>query len=244
MIRPITFCTILMVGLFASTTRLMATTLPFTETFSSDVAGWTESSGVGPLTFNAAGGPDGSSYASGTFNFLNSTFGDQGPVVIRGQEPQNASSGAFIGNWIADGITQFSASVRHDAGVPLSYFTRFAAPVTSFPGAIGIVAGPPAPSGVWTDITFPIVNAGPPFGPFVSYEGTSFAAVFSNVGRIQVGVEIPAALAGVDQDVTFDIDNISIVPEPSSIMLAVCGLMALVLSAGRRQRPIFRRIVA
>jgi len=53
-----------------------AVTVPFTEDFVSDVAGW-EDSVSDPLTFVGSGGPDGSSHASGQFNFngFSSPFG-------------------------------------------------------------------------------------------------------------------------------------------------------------------------
>src|SRR5690606_7835694 len=60
-----------------------ALTLPFTEDFASDVSGW-EDAGNAPLTWNEAGGPDGSSYASTTFSYLGfeNPFGG-GPVIFR-----------------------------------------------------------------------------------------------------------------------------------------------------------------
>ena len=56
--------------------------LPFTEDFDADVANWVNFNSSALLDFNASGGPDGSSYASGGINFVNLEEGDD-PVVLR-----------------------------------------------------------------------------------------------------------------------------------------------------------------
>jgi hypothetical protein len=60
----------------------------------------------------------------------------------------------------------------------------------------------------------------------VSFEGSTFDTVFSNVGIVQVGASIPSSLAGVDQVVHFDLDRVSIrgVPEPGPAALLALGL--------------------
>jgi hypothetical protein len=198
-----------------------AASLPFTENFASDASGWLDNAS-GSLTYSAAGGQEGGGYVSTEFNFVGSTAGGQGPVLFRGNA--SASGGAFVGNWLGDGVALLTAWVRHDASVPLNYFARFAAPA-GFPGAIAIdfspISASTGPDG-WTEVQFAIAP-----GPhFVSFEGSDFTTVFSSVGRVQIGVSIPAGLAGVDQVVHFDLDSVAITPEPAAL-----GLFALALGA-------------
>jgi len=102
--------------------------VPFAENFDTNAANWINFNSTAPLAFNAAGGPDGSGFASGEFNFKDLAVGDQGPVILRAStSPLGAfSEGALFGNWIADGVTKFRAQVRHNASAPLTFFTRFA----------------------------------------------------------------------------------------------------------------------
>lgn len=214
-------------GLVLSTTAFAtAATVPFTEPFAADAAGWFNSANSAPLSWSAAGGPDGSAYVSESFNFVSSIPGPQGPVLFRGQDEHNASNHNFEGNWISDGVSEFRASVRHDAPVAVNFFVRFASPA-NFPGASGVVFAPIAPN-TWTDISIAIDPLNP---QFVSFEGTDFNSVFSNIGHVQVGVLVPAALAGVDHAYRFDFDAPTIVPEPT----VVAGVLA-VFALGLRRR--------
>jgi hypothetical protein len=205
----------------------LAASVPFVEGFDTGTSGWLDNASSS-LSFVASGGQDGG-YVATQFNFVGSSAGGQGPVLFRGNA--TASGGAFTGNWIIDGVGTLSAWVRHDADVPLTYFARFATPA-GFPGAIAIdftpVASSAGPDG-WTRIDFAI---DPASTQFVSFEGSDFASVFSSVGRVQIGVSIPAALAGVDRVVRFDLDTVGIAaaaPEPASCaaLLALLGALAL-----------------
>jgi hypothetical protein len=207
-----------------------AATLPFTEGFSANASGWLDNAS-GALTHSASGGQDGAGFVSTQFNFLGSTAGSQGPVLFRGNA--SASGGAFTGNWLTDGVATLSAWVRHDADIPINSFARFAAPA-GFPGAIAAVFTPVAPGSNWTRISVQINPSNP---QFVSFEGSDFNAIFASIGRVQIGASIPAALAGVDRVVHFDLDSVSIagaVPEPSA--LAVLGLVIGGLAARRAFR--------
>lgn len=198
-----------------------AVDVPFTETFAGGPSGWTNFNNSVPADWFATGGVADSAYASGAYNFVNNVDGDT-PIILRGQGSNNASGGAFVGNWLAEGVTAYSFAVRHDAPVPLNFFTRFATPM-NFPGAIGVGFAPVLPN-TWTEIVIPIDPSNP---QFVSFEGSDFNTIFSNIGNIQIGANVPAALAGVDASYTFDIDNVSIVPEPASALLLVLGGVAL-----------------
>jgi hypothetical protein len=205
------------------TSAALGVTNPFTEDFGSGPSGWTTFNNASTLTAIAAGGPDGGAYASGAFNFVGQAA-NATPVVVRGEG--GFSGGAFVGNWISAGVVSMSVWVRHDAPVPLTYFSRMAQ--TPFPGAIAVSFAPVAPN-TWTQLHFGINAANP---QFINFETSDFATVFSNIGRVQFGVMVPQSLAGVDQAFTFDYDKVSIVPAPAG--LGVLGLAGLLV--GRRRR--------
>lgn len=202
-------------------------TLPFTEDFNADAADWRDAAST-TLTWVSSGGPDGGAYVSGTFNFASSAQDDT-PAIARAQDEWNSSGNAFVGDYLFPRANQFSVWVRHDTPVPLNYFVRFAGP-NNFPGAIALQFAP-VPPNTWTKIDLPIY-----FGSqnIISYEGSDHESVFGNVGHVQIGFTVPAALAGVNQSYTFDIDKASIgtnnVPAASEWGLATLTL--LMLSAG------------
>ena len=214
-----------LLGLLAST-PVSAVEVPFTEEFVSDSANWRESTGTMALSWAVSGGPDDSSHAFGMFNFVDSAEGDS-PVMFRAQDEYGSSGGAFEGDWIADGVTEFSVMVMHDAGMPLFFFTRFASP-DNFPGAIG-VEFTPVQSGQWSLLSFAIDPDNP---QFVSFEGSDFETVFSRIGHVQIGVTVPKGLEGVDREITFRIDKPAVVPEPATLVLF--GIAALMLLRRRR----------
>ena len=221
-------------ALLACAAPVRAATLPFDEEFSAGDSGWRANNNqVGSLGWSASGGADGGGYVSTSFNFVSSTAGAQGPVLFRG--PASASGGAFVGNWIAQGVAELSFYARTDATVPVNFFARFVWPV-GFPGAIAVSFTPVSglPAGEWTKLTFAISASNP---QFVSFEGSDFNTVFSSVGTVQIGVAIPTSLAGVDQAIGFSVDDVAIraaVPEPSAAALSGAAL-GLAILAGRRR---------
>ena len=204
----------------------------FIETFDTDNSGWGDPTGSpGGAEHNQAGG----------FISTSGAFGESGQgVLFRGNGPAGASGNAFSGNWIADGVTQFSVDVRHNSAVPLNFFARFASPF-NFPGATAVKFAPVL-GNQWTTLTFDIAP-NPQFGApnFVTFEGSDFATVFGNLGRVQVGVSEPdgwennPALGGT---FTFDLDNasITVVPEPSGTLLAMVGGMLVMLRRNRGRK--------
>lgn len=205
------------------TATLSAGIGPFTETFDDSSANWVNAPGTAFLDHFENGGPMGAGdgYASGAFNFANTTA-ETDIVVHRAQDEFNASGNAFVGDYITAGINQLSFDIRHDLPTPANVFVRFASPV-NFPGGIAVEFAPIL-SNQWTNVTIPIDPGNP---QFVSFEGTSFAAVFSNVGHLQIGVRTPQAVAGVDSDFNFDIDNVSIIPAPGAAAAFATGALAL-----------------
>lgn len=203
-----------------------ATVVPFTEEFTTDSAAWRDNPGTGPLGWSAVGGPDGGSHATTTFNFVNQAPGGT-PTLFRAQDEFGSSGNAFVGNWLADGVTEFSAFVRHEAGLPLTFFVRFSNP-SNFPGAVGLNFAP-VPSGVWTRIAIGITPGNP---QFINFETSDFNTIFSNIGHVQIGVSVPAALAGVNAPFAFSLDKPTIVPEPAALL--TLGICAAALVRGRR----------
>jgi len=192
---------------------------PFVEDFDAGPANWRDVGGVDDLDWSASGGPDGGAFAFTDFNFVDNQEGDS-QILFRGHDEFNSSNNAFVGNWFDKSVSEFSFFVRHDAPFPLTYFTRFASPA-NFPGAIAVKFTPVLPN-QWTEIIFDIDPDNP---EFVSFEGTDFETVFSNIGHLQIGVSVSEELAGFDRSLTFDLDKVQVVPAPAALaLLAGAGL--------------------
>jgi len=211
-----------------------AVTVPFTEDFASDVAGW-EDNVNDPLTFVASGGPDGSSFARGGFDFTDfvAPFPGAGPIVFRAQDEDNASGGAFIGDWIAAGVSQVRAFVRHDAPVDLTWILRIATS-SNFPGAVFTPSGTTVSGGAWTELVFDIDPNSPDCTAESFDPSFTCADALETVGHFQLGTDAPQALIDGDVTVTFDVDKASLVPEPGTALLLASGLMGLA-ACGRRR---------
>ena len=194
---------------------------PFTEHFAGDTADWMDA-GSFALNYVGAGGPDGSSYVSTDFAFSSGGgAGDSDAVLFRAQDEFGSSGGAFIGNWISDGVREVKAFVRHNAPLPLNYFMRASGPF-NFPGSSAVVFAPIFPN-VWTELTFDVRSTSP---QLVTFEGTDYPTVFGNIGHVQLGVTIPGGFENNPTPFTFDLDQVSILtPEPSTVALAVLGLI-------------------
>ncbi len=214
-------------ALAATSAPALAATVPFVETFAAGDANWRNAAGAA-VDFNPSGPFDG--FISTPFNFVNNAANED-LVIFRGQSSFGSSGGAFVGDWITAGVAEFSFDIRHNGPADAVFFARFASPF-NFPGVVALDSSPIA-AGEWTRITFAIDASNPQF----IFEGPStFGSVFSNIGNVQIGVRVPVAFAGLDQPITFSLDNVAItggvIPTPGAAMLfGVAGI-----AASRRRR--------
>jgi hypothetical protein len=204
-------------SVFALTAAAGAITVPFTETFNGAAARWSSSSVFTAINYPASGGPDGSSYGSITTSFANNQSGDQ-PLLFRGQSNFTSSGNNFVGDWSGSGVTAFSFWMRQNSAATVDVFARFAP--AGGPGVAALTSTRIAPN-TWTNVVIPIVASNPNF----FYEFTDFT-VFHNISRVQLGFMLDSSLAGSTTPVTIDVDNVSIVPSPSSLLcVAGAGLI-------------------
>lgn len=200
---------------------------PFIETFDNDAAGWTNFNGASTLDWFPSGGPSDSAYASGTYNLENAS-GMFPPVVLRAEDGPDASGDAFVGDWIAAGIVGFTLDIRHDLDQPLTIFGRFATPQNN-PGASAFSSITVEPN-TWTTVVFDVTEDS---NDIISFGSGDYQSVFSNIGNVQLGFEVPQGLAGQDIPVRLDIDNAGvIIPTPGTVGLLGLAGMGLV----RRRR--------
>lgn len=219
------------VALTLSAAAIAGPTNPFTETFDNGANNWLGGDFLPPTEF-ATGGVGDSGYISAQTGFEFNADGDFN-TVFRGNKSLipgfDASGGAFIGDWIAAGVNNLSFSIRHDIAEPVTVFVRIAADTfgAAFPGGVA-VNFIPVFAGQWTEVSIDINPNNP---QFVTFEGSTYQEVFSNVGYVQIGVATPTGLVGDPRLFNVDIDNVAIVPAPA-------GLLAFgpVLAAGLRRR--------
>ncbi|MFN0010694.1 MAG: hypothetical protein ACKVS8_03520 [Phycisphaerales bacterium] len=213
-----------------------ALVVPFTETFATDAARWSDRSAFRELSFLASGGPDGSAYASGNNTFTANAAGDFA-VVSRGQGNFNSSNSNFVGNWITGAVSTFSIDLRQQTGAPLQMFLRFVT-AANFPGAAYTIPFL-IPHNTWTNVVISIDAFNPgftyesfrnPMDP--NFQTLAFGDAFSALSRVQVAVAVPATLAGTTTSVVFDIDNVRIVPGPGAA--ALIGMVGVVATRRRR----------
>lgn len=197
---------------------------PFTEAFDASSSNWFNADSSAPVGWDASG-----QFATTTFNFIDAPV-DSTPAFFRAQDEFGSSGNAFVGNYIVDGVTHLTYQVRHDAPVPLTFFARIATP-GNYPAVAAVEFAPVLPH-TWTTITINVTDPNPSF----FYEGppSTFNSVFSAVGHIQIGAMVPGALAMQDTSVTFDLDNVAVVPTPPAAGI----FAAMVIAAARRRRTI------
>lgn len=207
-------------------------TVPFTETFNTNDSNWLNGDSSAPV-WNATGGIGDSSYISWTAPEFTSAggFGDPLKIMFRGNNANNASGDAFVGNWITGGVISLTLSVRHNYTSGLNFYARIAgsggagASLSNDGGLFAI-----APD-TWTTITISITDSDP---PFASYGSSTFNGVFTNVQNLQFGLYLPDATTF--SNLRLDIDNVSVVPEPATSALLAAGVLGAGLAAWRRRQ--------
>jgi len=205
-----------------------ASIVGFTEGFDDGPANWRNFNGSADLDWFAAGGPSDSAYASGLRNLSNLSAGGFPATVIRAQLDYNSSGGLFAGNWIEAGVIGVSFDFRHNLAEAIQVTARFATPNNN-PGASAETSFFVAPN-QWTSIYFDLT---PDSTDIISFGSGNYQSIFSNIGNIQIGFNVPMSLAGQNFDGRFDIDNFTIIPAPGAIFaLAGLGLAG----TGRRRR--------
>lgn len=201
----------------------------FVEDFDDDSANWRDTTGAFVVNWSDVDPAPGGSAGYATVPFSFTEAGSFGAVIFRGHSAFGSSGGAFAGDWVADAVQRFSVLVRHDAPTPLPFNVRFAAPA-NFPGTTAVEFVPVLPH-TWTELSFQIDPASP---NFVTFEGTDFDTVFSNIGNVQIGTSVPDGFENDPTVYNFDIDQVTVtVPEPGAPLLALLGGGLL---AGRRRR--------
>lgn len=192
--------------------------VPFTESFAAGNSGWVAQTNTTPA-WSATGGVEGDGFIS-----MNQTIGvgGFGAIIFRGNNGNNASQGAFVGDWLDAGVAYFSAYVRHDAPEPVGMYVR----LDRGAGAAGSSQPFIVPGGnIWTQLLVPIVDSP---DVFQSYGAGTFEGVFVGIQNIQVALTTDQAEGLIGQTYTFGLDSVSIVPEPSSFaMLAGASFGAL-----------------
>jgi len=213
--------TIILTAITLSASSALAGVVPVIETFETGDSNWLQGSFAAP-TYVPTGALDGSAYISSTAD-LNSA-GPFGLSVFRGEDNFDSSGDAFVGNYLAGGINQISFDFRHNADIDLNVALRVAGS-NNFPG-MGIELPSFVAGGEWVTLTYDLNFD----NPLLTLEGPPtfdfYASVMEAVGNLQVSVERPDGLV-TPLVVDFDLDNVRLVPTPSSLaLLSVGGLLA------------------
>ena len=209
----------------------MAVTVPFTEDFVGGAANWRDSAS-NPAGYVASGGVGGigDGFISIERTFSPTADPNFASTIFRGHDSFASSGHAFVGDWLGAGVSEFSFWIRHNASSDLSFGTRFATSSNS-PGANALSSlGLIAPPNEWTRLAIPISPAAiAPEGP-----ASFFANVFSNLGNLQISAR-PGTSVG--STVRFDLDRVSIVPEPTTFAFLM-GAAGAVICRRRVRRHV------
>lgn len=199
----------------------------FYENFAGGAQNWRNANGASVLAWSANGGPDDGAFVTSVFNLSSTTVGGFPPTVIRAQQGYGSSGGVYAGDWIAAGVTGVSFMFRHNLGEAVSVTGRFATPVNT-PGASTVSTLLVNPN-TWTLVSFDLREGS---SDIVSLGGGTYAQIFSNIGNMQIGFTVPAALAGQNVIGSFDLTNFAVVPTPG--VAALLGLAGVLLRRRRR----------
>jgi hypothetical protein len=197
--------------------QVQALIVPFTEDFTSGASNWLDGSSSTP-TWTATGGVGGGSYISAPGAIAAGGFGT---IVFRGNAAADASGDAFVGDWLAGGVSTFSAFISHNAPVALNFYARLDAGAGRAGSSIDFSVAP----GAWFQINVPIVESS--FQSFgAAGTGTAaFNSVFGGIQNVQIALSSTQDPSTAGQTYNVSLDQVATVPEPSA--LALCGLTVL-----------------
>ncbi len=220
------FASLSTTAIIAAASTVQASITDFNESFLTGTSNWRGASSTTLLNWSSAGGPSDGSYVSSLLNLSSTSAGGYPATVFRASTSLGSSGGGFAGNWIDAGATNLTFDFRHDLSEALTITLRVATP-QNYPGAAAFASVTVAPN-VWSTVSFDLSAAS---AQWVSFEGSNYATVLSNVGAMQLGFVVPTALAGQNIDGHFDMTNFSITPAPGA-----CALLAVAGMASRRRR--------
>jgi hypothetical protein len=189
----------------------------FLEDFSTGDANWRGDSLASTLEWSGSGAPGGDAFVTSVFNLSGTTAGGFPATVIRAASSVGSSDGAYVGDWITAGVTGVCFWFRHDLAESIQLSLRVA-PATNFPG--GSAYGEVVAANEWTQVHF---DLSPSSSQWVSFSGTSWAAVMQSIANIQIGFLVPESLAGQDVVGRFDMTDFSIVPAPAAFAFLALG---------------------
>jgi len=208
-----------------------ALVVPFIEDFESGNANWATTNSNVFSTWVGTGGVDGGGYISASATVpTQPPGGGFGFIAFRGNDANNASGDAFVGNWLEGGVTLFTTYVRHNATGDLSIYARLDAGSGRAGSSVPITVAP----NTWTPLSIPIVDSP---GSFQSYGAGTFNTVFGGIQNVQIALSAEQNPILSGQNITMDVDRISVVPEPGTIGLAGgAGVLLLGLRVWRNRR--------
>jgi hypothetical protein len=193
-----------------------AVTFGYTESFTLNDAGWTGITTTQALDHHLAGGADNAGYvaikpanAAPPINFMSAN----GAIVFRA-DPAD-SGGSFAGNWLDAGVSTVQAYLRHNFDqFPIEFYVR----LTNGPAAVFFADQTVAASDDWQLVNFEISPAN------LTFAGGTFDGVLSNVQNFQIGARIQGVVANPGEPtLLFDVDQVSLVPEPASVFIAMAA---------------------
>jgi hypothetical protein len=137
-----------------------------------------------------------------------------GAIVFRA-DPTD-SGGAFAGNWLDAGVSHVQAYLRHNFDqFPIEFYVR----LTNGPAAVFFADQTVAASDDWQLVNFEISPAN------LTFAGGTFNGVLSNVQNFQIGARIAGSVSNPgDPTLLFDVDQVSLVPEPSTMLMAFTAM--------------------
>jgi hypothetical protein len=223
--------TVLLLQLHTFCDTARALTFPFTESFTSDAADWRGLLASQNVQHHASGGVDNGGFISiipSNDPAASSFAGTFGALVFRANSINPvASSGAFSGNWIDAGVSRVHAYIRHNfTEADVEFYVRAVDHPNNSPAVAFFAAAPVAASDKWTLVNFEISPDNDTPAP-----GTYFT-VLPDVGHMQIGARILGSTSTTS--IHFEIDQVSIVPEPSVVLMAL-GTMPYFLPWRRRR---------